>query len=147
MKGKKSARRNRVDELIPGQQYRVLSVHPPWAWAIIFAGKDVENRSWSTPYRGRILIPASSRKYGGASLAEAREFIAECSGLDDDVIPVEFPRSQILGTVEVVDCIDSAKSPWADPDSVHWILRKPTPLTEPITGIDGKLNLWTWTCP
>ena len=122
MSGKKSARRRRVDELVSGQQYRVLSVHPPWAWAIIFAGKDVENRSWSTPYRGRILIHASSRKYGAASLEDARDFIAQCSGLDHDEIPTEFPRSQLLGTVEVVDCIDSAESPCSDPDSVHWIL-------------------------
>jgi hypothetical protein len=34
----------------------VLTVRQPWASAIIFAGKDVENRSWAASYRGRLLI-------------------------------------------------------------------------------------------
>lgn len=42
--------------LEPGREHRVLSVHGPWAWSIIYAGKDIENRSWSTPHRGTILI-------------------------------------------------------------------------------------------
>ena len=36
-----------------------LSVRQPWAWAIIHAGKDIENRSWATKFRGRVLIHAS----------------------------------------------------------------------------------------
>jgi hypothetical protein len=45
--------------LVPGTTYRVLSIHPEWAWAIMFAGKDVENRDWPTTNRGRLLIHAS----------------------------------------------------------------------------------------
>ena len=30
----------------------------PWAWAIAVAGKDVENRGWSTTYRGLLAIHA-----------------------------------------------------------------------------------------
>ena len=30
--------------------------------SIVFAGKDVENRSWRTSYRGTLLIHASSRR-------------------------------------------------------------------------------------
>jgi hypothetical protein len=104
------------------------SVHPPWVWAIIFAGKDVENRSWATPHRGRTLVQASSRRYGGALLEDARAFIAECYGLNNDDIPVDFPGSQILGTIEVVDGIESADSRWADLESVHWLFRDPSPL-------------------
>lgn len=37
---------------------RALSVRQPWAWAILHAGKDVENRSWATGYRGELLIHA-----------------------------------------------------------------------------------------
>jgi len=41
-----------------------LSVRQPWAWAIIHAGKDIENRSWhavdrGTMRRGRIAIHAA----------------------------------------------------------------------------------------
>ncbi|WP_321935406.1 ASCH domain-containing protein [Paraburkholderia sp. J8-2] len=53
---------------------KVLSIRQPWAWLIVrpdlAAGaralatsngefKDIENRSWSTRYRGRVLIHAS----------------------------------------------------------------------------------------
>lgn len=33
---------------------KALSVRQPWAWAIVHAGKDVENRNWPTPHRGRL---------------------------------------------------------------------------------------------
>ena len=36
-----------------------LSIRQPWAWLILRAGKDVENRDWSTKVRGRVLIHAS----------------------------------------------------------------------------------------
>ena len=39
-----------------------LSVRQPWAWALLFGGKDVENRTWSTRHRGRIWIHASKRE-------------------------------------------------------------------------------------
>ena len=40
---------------------KALSVRQPWAWAIAAAGKDVENRTWRTDYRGLIAIHASAR--------------------------------------------------------------------------------------
>lgn len=41
-----------------------LSVRQPWAWAIIYAGKDIENRSWQAvnrglKQRGRVAIHAA----------------------------------------------------------------------------------------
>lgn len=35
---------------------RALTLRGPWGWAITHAGKPVENRSWSTRYRGPLLI-------------------------------------------------------------------------------------------
>lgn len=37
---------------------RTLTVKQPWASLIVMGIKDVENRTWTTPYRGRILIHA-----------------------------------------------------------------------------------------
>ena len=37
----------------------VLSIRQPWAWLILNAGKDIENREWPTRFRGRVLIHAS----------------------------------------------------------------------------------------
>src|SRR5207249_2449414 len=80
-------------QLKSGETYRILSLHGVWAWSILFAGKDIENRSWSTPHRGRILIHSSSHKSAGRSLAAERALIAECSGIPIDEVPKDFPRS------------------------------------------------------
>jgi len=39
---------------------KTLSIRAPWWWAILYAGKDIENRDWSTNYRGRLFIHAST---------------------------------------------------------------------------------------
>lgn len=40
-------------------QVKVLSVKNPYAYLIIQGGKDVENRTWTTDYRGRLYIHVS----------------------------------------------------------------------------------------
>ena len=40
-------------------QVKVLSVKNPFAYLILQGGKDVENRTWTTDYRGRLYIHAS----------------------------------------------------------------------------------------
>lgn len=37
---------------------RALTVRRPWCGLIAHHGKDVENRTWSTSYRGRLFIHA-----------------------------------------------------------------------------------------
>jgi hypothetical protein len=37
---------------------KAITVRQPWAWAIINAGKDIENRTWNTNFRGRVAIRA-----------------------------------------------------------------------------------------
>ena len=38
---------------------KALSARQPWAWAIIHAGKDIENRTWNTHLRGTFAVHAS----------------------------------------------------------------------------------------
>lgn len=130
--------------LEPHAEYRAISLHPEWAWAILWAGKDVENRSWATGYRGPLLIHASSHKSSAEELESKREVIAELSGRSLDSIPTEFTRSAILGMVELLDCVSDAPSAWASDDSIHWQLRNPRRLQTPIAGVHGKLKVWRW---
>jgi len=37
-----------------------LSLRQPWAWAVLSAGKTIENRKWSTSFRGVFLLHAAS---------------------------------------------------------------------------------------
>ncbi len=116
----------------------VLTVRQPWASAIFVAGKDVENRSWSTEHRGRLWIHAGSY----AHRDEADRAAAE-RGL---WVPEEpLPRGVILGCVELVDCVRESESPWAVPDMFHWLLRRPMLLERPVAH-EGKPGLW-WRRP
>jgi hypothetical protein len=90
-----------------------LAVRQPWAWAIIHAGKDIENRSPKAvsfmTYRGRIAILASKtmtrEEYRSAALF-MKNIGVECPPAADLV------RGAVIGTVEVVDMVRECSSPW-----------------------------------
>lgn len=103
----------------------VLTVRQPWATAIFVAGKDVENRTWSTDYRGRLWIHA-----GAATSRAEPDAWAAAHGL---WLPDEpLARGVILGSVELVDVVRGADSAWALPDDYHWVLRRPMLLVRPV---------------
>ncbi len=117
-----------------------LTVHQPWAWAIIHGGrlrKDVENRSWKPPAAligQRIAIHASKTfdRYCGQTLALLG-------------ITIEWPPGYeygaIIGTVKVVRCEGNHQSAWAIPDQWHWVLSDPIALDKPIP-CRGYQGLW-----
>lgn len=86
---------------------RALSVRQPWAWCIVEGHKDVENRSWKTGVRGRVLIHAGwvfdDEGYAGLP--------ARFPGLRLPR-PQEFLRGGIVGSVEIADCVTASSSPW-----------------------------------
>ena len=47
---------------------KAITIKQPWAWAIIFAGKDIENRTWHTHDRGPLLIHAGAAYQANAGL-------------------------------------------------------------------------------
>ena len=108
---------------------RCLSVRQPWAWAIIHAGKDIENRTWSTEYRGPLAIHAGK----GCTRAEYETAAATIERITGKRPPslAELPRGYVVGMVELVDCIDGAtmetNSPWACDDMVWWWVRNAKP--------------------
>jgi hypothetical protein len=114
---------------------KALSVRQPWAWLIVAGYKDVENRSWRTDYRGRLLIHASQTadKWAmGAYQEQAEEY-----GYD---LPDEYPTGAIVGSVELVDCVEQYDSEWFE-GPIGWILDKPEAFASPIPA-KGKLGLW-----
>src|SRR5690606_16078302 len=103
-----------------------------WAWAIMHAGKDVENRTWTTPYRGRLRIHA------GLKVAEHGPSFLAGLGIE---MPDDLPLGAIVGDVELVDIVEGASSPWARPGMYHWLLADPRPYDEPILH-DGQRRLF-----
>jgi hypothetical protein len=82
---------------------KALSIQQPWAWAI-FHGKPVENRSWYTSVRGRILIHTGKKVD-----TEAFFWIEDKFGL---IIPHDLPTGGIVGEVELYDCVKKFDSQW-----------------------------------
>jgi len=56
-----------------------LSIRQPWAWLIVNGWKDIENREWSTRFRGRLLIHAGKQIESDAVEA-LRRGISPCYG-------------------------------------------------------------------
>lgn len=91
-----------------------LSVRQPWAWSIIHAGKDIENRSWHAvnrglARRGRVCVHAA-KGMTRSEYEDAADFMAsigvECPP------PAELLRGGIIGVVDVVDVVKQHESPW-----------------------------------
>lgn len=98
------------------QKIKVLSVKQPWAWCIFNAGKDIENRSWATTYRGKLYIHASKQFDWGAY----------SNIMLDYNIPQNlktFEQGGIVGSVNVDACIKNSVSNWADKNLWNWVLR------------------------
>jgi hypothetical protein len=122
-----------------------LSVRQPWAWAIIHAGKDIENRSWQAinhglRHRGRIAIHASKGmtrdEYG-----DANETICKITGRAHIPPARNLLRGCIIGSVEVIDVVRESKSPWFfGPRGL--VLRDPI-ACDPIP-CSGLLGLFVW---
>ena len=120
---------------------KALSIRQPWAWLIIHGGKDIENRSWHTKFRGRFLVHAAQgitrAEYGDAVL-----FVTRFASTD---LLVDFPpfdelrRGGIIGSVELVDSLDSSDSPWYMGEKA-FLLRNPEPL--PFRPYKGRLQFF-----
>ena len=111
---------------------KAVSLWQPWAYAITTLGKDVENRVWSTDYRGVLLIHASQRwdPRAYAGLVEA----------DLDLPPPEgLERGGFVGACRVVDCVTASDSPWFD-GPFGFVLRDARPL--PFTRYAGQRQLF-----
>ena len=101
---------------------KALSIRQPFAHNIIHDGKDVENRTWRTHYRGPVLIHA------GVSKAE----------LDRDEYG-KYEFGGIIGMAEIVDCVQSMDSKWFY-GPWGFVLSNPRPL--PLIPCKGALSFF-----
>lgn len=110
---------------------KALTIKQPWAWAIIEAGKDVENRSRRTHYRGPLFVHA-----GLQDSLEGWEWLDEM-GIP---LPVDPPTGGIIGLVDLVDCVQGHDSPWAMEGYYHWIVENPR--RREFVPMSGKLSMF-----
>ncbi|MBX8557052.1 ASCH domain-containing protein [Pseudomonas cichorii] len=116
---------------------KALTIRQPWAWLIVHAGKNVENRSWRSHYRGRFLVHAAKgmtrREY-----EEAKEWSSACGAIE---IPAfgRLERGGVIGSVELVDVLDHSDSPWFMGPKA-FVLQAPLPL--PFMPVKGRLGFF-----
>lgn len=130
---------------------KALSIRQPWASLILKAGKDIENRCWPTKVRGRILIHAA-KGMTRTEHEDAIDFAVHAiratprSGTTKTVTlrelgfaADELERGGIIGSVEIVDCVNSSASPWFMGE-FGFVLRNPQIL--PFTPWKGQLGFF-----
>lgn len=120
---------------------KALSIKEPWASAIFLLGKDVENRSWKTDYRGPLVIHAGKQVDLAALNAPHSEF----------TYPIH--PGHIIGVVNLVDVTTRSGSDWANEDSPYYwnfgilfgtrpfLLKKPIPFRGRLGLFDIPLGL------
>lgn len=122
-----------------------ISVRQPWAWAIVHAGKHLENRQWGSwnhhlkRQRGPICIHASSGMTRN-EYEDARDFMERFGVACPE--PADLVRGGIIGTAVIVDWVRTSHSFWfMGPGALS--LRNMTPLPEPIP-CPGALGFFRW---
>ncbi len=126
-----------------------LSIRQPWAWAIINAGKDIENRTWQTRFRGPICIHAA-KGMTNMEWESAMAFI-------DTAFPttlasrlgrrrsasgsLDAQRGGIIGVAEIVGCVTASESPWFF-GPYGFVLRNVNPVE--FVPVKGALGFFDW---
>jgi hypothetical protein len=114
---------------------KCLVVRQPWAWALVAGTKDIENRSWTTDYRGPIVIQASGSK------AIVNHVINSSTV---PLPPMNFDYGALIGVVDLLDVVPLSESlesnPWAW-GPYCWKVGNARRFAKPIPA-KGKLKLY-----
>lgn len=119
-----------------------LSIRQPWAWLIIHGGKDIENRDWSTKFRGRVLVHASkgmTREEWSDAWNFAHGSGASPKAIDAGLTFENVQRGGIVGSVDIVDCVTESESRWFM-GRFGFVLRNPRPM--PFVPWKGRLGFF-----
>lgn len=133
---------------------KALSLLQPWASLVVQGVKTIETRSWSTAYRGELLIHASTGRKGGI-LASRPPFSRHIASFD------ALPFGALIGTavlyavyrVEELDPVTIAnlsveEKAFGDyrPGRFAWLFAEASPLPRPVP-VRGSLGLWEYRGP
>lgn len=132
--------------LHPRLPIRALSIRQPWAWAILHAGKNIENRPRRYNYRGPICIHASLYEPNAEDKRVYLETAVAAFPNFQDLVEIcrsapEEKRGGIIGTAEIVDCVETSGSPWFF-GPYGLVLANVQPV--PFIPVKGALGLFDW---
>lgn len=111
---------------------KALSIQQPWSWLIVHGHKSIENRSWSSTYRGPLLIHAGKR-LDTEGLAWVRRHFPRLE------LPRTYDFGGIVGSVHMIGCVSTDASPWFF-GPFGFVFTTPTPL--PFRALRGQLGFF-----
>lgn len=91
-----------------------LSIRQPWAWLILNAGKNIENRTWPTRFRGWFFIHAAK----GMTQEEYYSVKIWLPTIGRSAAAAHLPdfkqleRGGIVGMAKLGNCVIGSDSPW-----------------------------------
>lgn len=128
---------------------KALSIIQPWASLIVAGIKRYETRKWYTPYRGPMLIHASTRISPALKqmcvLEPFNEFLAKIGKNFDDL-----PRGAIIGRVTIIACHATSELKNISYDEIclgdytcgHWAWELTNAKTSKPFVLSGRLGLF-----
>lgn len=130
---------------------KAISLQNPWAQLVVSGFKTVEAKTWTTDYRGELLICSKARS--DKSLEKAvLDVIEEETDLAFEQSEF-FVNGAVLGKVQLVDIRplteDDLEESWMDPAELEaaetplyaWVFDNAEPIAEPIE-VKGKPRLF-----
>jgi hypothetical protein len=146
---------------------KAITVKQPWASIIAEGIKDIENRTWKTNFRGRVLIHAAAKpvKDGMGALSVSQITASDEWFKNSELMPI---LGAIIGSVEIVECVINHPSIWSEKTNIltlgdvfddlkllgmaippktiyNWVLANPIKFKNPIPA-KGKLSFWESQC-
>jgi hypothetical protein len=126
---------------------RAISIRQPFAWAVIHAGKDVENRSETAirayrPAVGHRVYIHTSKGMTADEYERAVKFMASI-GVRCPA-PDELQFGGVIGSVLVVDVVERHRSRWFH-GPFALVLADPKP--EPFMPVRGQVGLFSVESP
>jgi len=106
---------------------KAITIRQPWAHAVIYGGKTIENRSWPTKYRGPVAIHAGLALEDGVFFDFVKRRGLESSLPFGRDATRDLPRGAVVGLVDIVDCVTTDPSAWFE-GPFGFILANPRPL-------------------
>lgn len=142
--------------MYPNLPEKALSIMQPWAWLIVNGHKDIENRDWTTKFRGLVCIHAGKKEdvYAAEDLSlgihpASGERIAAPNPLLSYPYPVDDQRGGIVGVAEIVECVAESESEWffggvndKGKRRQGFVIRNARPV--PFIPVKGALGFFDW---
>jgi activating signal cointegrator 1 len=121
---------------------KCLSLRQPWATLIVGGFTSCDVRSWCTAHRGLLAIHASQKWNDHADEICRRPSVRQWLQAAGFPTMFDLPRGQILGVVELIDCLVRPDRGNGEPGAMSardertgrfiWKLAGPRPLAEPV---------------